>query len=192
MEDNFADSTELNCPSGLHNSNEEECAKRLQQRSNFVSVLESMRVTNHCFYVPLRRMITLPRVQPIQEVDVKTLEKRFEGGYIDGDRAFLISLFDDKESTMEVTEDRIATWDAHWKEVNDRFEEQLLSDPQYASFSGKMFFIWDGNHRHFAWWRHTNKEHSEDLDWHYSVFSIVVNPSGRILSLLNYMHDVNW
>jgi hypothetical protein len=96
-------------------------------------------------------MIHLPRVRPIQEVDVATLEKHFEGGYIDGDRAMYISIFYDHLSSMNVTEERIASWDPHWRDVNERFENQLQSNPDYVTFRGKMFFVWDGNHRFTAW-----------------------------------------
>jgi hypothetical protein len=55
-----------------------------------------------------------------------------------------------------------------------------------------MFFVWDGNHRFTAWWRHINAQHVDDLLWHYSVFCIVFDPKGCITLLLNCMHDVNW
>lgn len=137
-------------------------------------------------------MIPLPRVRPIQAVDVAILEKRFEGGYIDGDRALYVSIYDDHESTTNVTEELIASWDPHWRDVNERFEKELASNPDLASFQGKMFFVWDGNHRYTAWWKHINTEHANDIRWHYSVFCIVLDPKGRITSLLNCMHDINW
>lgn len=185
-------STFLKCPIGLRDSKEGEQARRLHQKSDFVKVLDSMRIPLGRFYVPLCRMIPLPKVRPIQEVDVATLEKRFEGGYIDGDRAMYISIFDDHLSSMNVTEEHIASWDPHWRDVNERFENQLQSNPDYVAFRGKMFFVWDGNHRFTAWWRHINAQHVDDLLWHYSVFCIVLDPKGRITLLLNCMHDVNW
>ena len=62
------------------------------------------------FYVPLCRMIPLPKVRPIQEVGVATLEKRFERYYIDGDRVMYIFIFYDHLLSMNVTEERIASW----------------------------------------------------------------------------------
>lgn len=180
------------CPSGLINAPEGERARRIHQKSNFVTVLESMRVTKGPFYVPLCRMVALPRVRPVQEVDVCALQKRFEGGYIDGDRSFYISLFDDFEKTCDISPEIKATWDSHWHSANEKFEEFLGSNPEYAGFSGKMFFVWDGNHRLNAWWRFISEVHPNDKTWHYSVSSVVLNPKGQISVLLNCMHDVNW
>ena len=180
------------CPSGLIDAPEGERARRVYQKSNFVTVLESMRVTKGPFYVPLCRMLALPRVRPLQEVDVCALEKRFEGGYIDGDRAFYISVLDDSENTCEVSPEIESTWDPHWKAANDEFEEFLGSNPEYACFQRKMFYVWDGNHRLNAWWRFIDGVHPSDRNWHYSVSSVVLNPKGQISVLLNCMHDVNW
>ena len=157
-----------------------------------MSVLERMRVTKGPFYVPLCRMVALPRVRPVQEIDVCALQKRFEGGYIDGDRAFYISILDDTENTRDVSPEVIAGWDPHWQSANEKFEEFLGSNPEYAEFSGKMFFVWDGNHRLNAWWRFITEVHPTDSAWHYSVSSVVLNPRGQISVLLNRMHDVNW
>ena len=69
----------------------------------FVKVLDSMRIPLGRFCVPLCRMIPLPKVRPIQEVGVATLEKRFEGNYIDGGRVMYISIFYDHTPSMNVT-----------------------------------------------------------------------------------------
>jgi hypothetical protein len=180
------------CPSGLTNAPEGERARRVHQKSNFVGVLESMRATNGPFYVPLCRMVALPKVRPVQEVDVCALQKQFEGGYIDGDRAFYISLYDDTENTQDVSSEIVDSWDAHWQSANERFEEFLLSRPEYSGFRGKMFFVWDGNHRLNAWMRFITDVHPTDPTWHYAVSTVVLNPKGQISVLLNCMHDVNW
>lgn len=176
----------------MKNNQEGERARRLHQKTNFATVIESMRVTKGPFFVPLCRMVPLPRVRPIQEVDVSALQKRFEGGYIDGDRSFYISIFNDEEMTRDVSPEIMATWDPHWLSANAKFEEFLLSNPDYANFRGKMFFVWDGNHRLKAWYNFINDVHSTEIAWHYSVSSVVLNPQGRISVLLNCMHDVNW
>ena len=66
-------------PTGLRVSKEGEQARRLHQKSDFVKVFDSMRIPLGKFYVPLCEMIHLPKVRPIQEVDVVIFEKRFEG-----------------------------------------------------------------------------------------------------------------
>ena len=58
-------STFLKCPIGLRDSKEGEQARRLHQKSDFVKVLDSMRIPLGRFYVPFCRMIPLPKVRPI-------------------------------------------------------------------------------------------------------------------------------
>ena len=36
-----------------------------------------------------------------------------------------------------------------------------------------------------------NEVHQDDIAWHYSISCIVLNPKGKVLVLLNYMHNVN-
>ena len=56
--------------------------------------------------IPLCRLVPLPRVRPMQEVDVRRLEVQFEDsdGYDDTDRALYVSIFNDKEATCDVGE----------------------------------------------------------------------------------------
>jgi hypothetical protein len=37
--------------------------------------------------------------------------------------------------------------DNHWKVVNVSFEEGLNSNEDLQRFNGKMFYVWDNNHR---------------------------------------------
>ena len=46
---------------------------------------------------------------------------------------------------MNVTEECIAFWDPHSRDVNERFENPLQSNPDYVTFRGKMFFVWNNN-----------------------------------------------
>lgn len=114
-----------------------------------------------------------------------------KGRYIDGDCAFYILVFDDREKTRDVTSDIILIWNLHWIVANERFEELLKSTPELVAFSGKMFFVWDGNHRFIAWSRYISELHADDPGCHYVVQSIVLNPSGQTSLLLSCMHDVS-
>jgi len=38
-------------------------------------------------------------------------------------------------------------WDNHWKVVNASFEEMLNANENLQKFNGRMFYVWDGNHR---------------------------------------------
>ena len=57
--------------------------------------------------IPLCKLMPLPRVRQVQEVDVRRLEVQFEDsdGYDDADHALYVSIFNDKEATCNVTEE---------------------------------------------------------------------------------------
>jgi hypothetical protein len=50
--------------------------------------------------------------------------------------------------------------------MNDRFEEFLHEEPNLRLLFGKMFHIWDGNHKLYAWFLYIEKVHPFDEDWH--------------------------
>ena len=75
--------------------------------------------------------------------------------------------------------------------ANERFKEHLAQDEDLAPLSGKMFFVYEGNHRFTAWWQHINKYHGSDADWHLSVDCILLDACGQNGVLLNAMNDIN-
>ena len=164
------------------------------EKRDYHFVLNSMRVLELGLRIPLCRLVPLPRVRPVQEVDVRCLEVQFEDsdGYDDVDCALYVSIFNDKEETCDVEEEHRATWSPHWHCANEAFELEFASSDVYAPLRGKMFFIWDGNHRFQAWWQSIKNNHFHEARWHFFVICIVLNPRGRIGPLLNAMYDVNW
>jgi hypothetical protein len=68
----------------------------------------------------------------------------------------------------------------------------LEKDSDLSQFVGKIFFVWEGNHRLTTWLRHINKHHSMDKNWHISVDCIVVDPRNCAAVFLNAMNDINW
>ena len=112
---------------------------QIHQKSNFVKVLDSMYILLGRFYVLFCRMIPLPKVRPIQEVDVATLEKRFKGGDIDGNRVMYISIYYDHLSSVNVTEEQIASWNSHWRDVNEHFEINFSKIPTMLHSERRYF-----------------------------------------------------
>ena len=51
--------------------------------------------------------------------------------------------------------------------------------------------MWDGNHRHQAWTEHILQGHSDNLDWHYRVRSIVLRTKDTTTSTITAMHNIN-
>lgn len=144
------------------------------------------------FSIPLCRLRCLPLVRPINEVDVSRLENEFVNGYRDGDRALYVSPYNNLDEVLNVSDDIKSSWSSFWQEANEEFDSMLLNNSDLAHLAGKMFFVWEGNHRLTAWSRHIDKHHSLDKDWHISVDCIVVDPRNSTAVFLNAMNDVNW
>jgi hypothetical protein len=68
----------------------------------------------------------------------------------------------------------------------------LATDPIFNVFCGKMLHVWDANHRVQAWMPIINQDHQNDLGWHYSVDSIILEVKGDIPTMLTALHEVNW
>ena len=144
------------------------------------------------FCIPLCRLQCLPLVRPISEVDVARLQNEFVMGYRDDDRAMYVAPYKNLDEVLHVSDDVRASWSLLWQEANDEFDSMFQNDPDLAHFVGKMFFVWEGNHRLTTWWRHINKHHSLDKDWHISVDCIVVDRRNCTAVFLNVMNDINW
>ena len=105
---------------------------------------------------------------------------------------FFVALENHEGKVVIVTKDVTDTWSPHWVTANTAFENKLLQDDDLKCFSNKMFHVWDGNHRLQAWLPVINKDHSDDLNWHYSVESIVLEVQRAVGLLLSALHQVNW
>ena len=130
-------------------------------------------------------------MRPINEVDVQRLENEFVNGYQDGDRVLYVALYNNHKDSLNVSDDIMASWDDHWKAASNRFDARLLADPDLTPMVGKLFYVWEGNHRLTAWWRHTNKFHANEEKWHMPVWCIVLDSRGNNGILLNAMNDIN-
>ena len=172
-----ADDEDESMPEGLTaDQSETMLCKRQKHDSN--SVINRLCIEPEAksrFSIPLCRLRTLPLVRPINEVDVQRLENEFVTGYCDGDRVLYVAIYNDKAETLDVSSDMYDSWSGLWQSANDRFEAELVADPDLARFSGKMFYVWKGNHQVTAWWRHVNNFHRDDKAWHISVHCIVLD-----------------
>ena len=128
-----------NCPIWLRDSKEREQAMKLHQKSDFVKALDSMRIPLNQLYVLFCRMINLPKVHQFKRLISlvwKNILKELHRWW----SCHVHIYFDDHLSSMNVTEENIAFKDPHWRVVNERFENQLQSNPDYITFRGQIFF----------------------------------------------------
>ena len=189
-----AEDEDESMPEGL-TADQSEIMLRKRQKRDSNSVINRLRIEPEAksrFSIPLCRLRTLPLVRSINEVDVQRLENEFITGYRDGNRVLYVAIYNDKAETLDVTSDLYDSWSGHWQSANDRFEAELVADPDLARFSGKMFYVWEGNHRVTAWWRHVNSFHRDDEAWHILVHCIVLDPRNETGVLLDAMNDINW
>ena len=144
-------------------------------------------------HIPLCRMISLPVVRPYLKNDVLNLASHFtKCGYMEGNGYFYVAIENNHGVSVDVSDSIKAQWSAEWIKVNDEFERMLQEDEDLKIFSQKMFQVWDGNHRLQAWMPIIEQEHSGDIEWHYSVESVILDPKGDIPSILTALHEVNW
>jgi hypothetical protein len=136
-------------------------------------------------------MRCLPFVRPINEVDVSRLGNEFVMGYRDGDRALYVSPYNNLDEVLYVSNDIMASWSSLWVEANEEFDVILRVDSVLAHIACKMLFVWEGNHRLSAWWRHVINHHSLDNHWHILVDCIVVDPRNATTVFLNAINDIN-
>ena len=189
-----ADDEDESMPEGL-TTDQSEIMLRKREKRDSNSVINRLRIEPEAksrFSIPLCRLRTLPLVRPINEVDVQRLENEFVMGYCDGDRVLYVSIYNDRAETLDVTSDMYDSWSGLWQSADDRFVAELNADPDLARFSSKMFYMWEGNHRVTAWWRHVNNFHCNDKAWHISVHCIVLDPRNETGVLLDAMNDINW
>jgi hypothetical protein len=66
------------------------------------------------------------------EINLSIMGRHLEGGYIEGQAAFYVSLENRDDQFANVR----SSWDAHWHFVNEEFEMELQStpDPTIRSF----------------------------------------------------------
>ncbi len=183
------------CPDDVTTASESEILHRKNLKVDTNGLINDLRINlvkKSRLQVPLCRMLVMDEVRAVGELDVQRLESEFVNGYREGDRVLYISAFNNLDVSCDVTDEIVQSWSPIWRKVNDEFEEELAADDDLAQLRGKMFYVWDGNHRVTAWTRHITKFHVDEEGWHYRVHCIVLDPRGSVARLLNAMSDVNW
>ena len=127
---------------------------RKSQKEDSNGVIQRLRIKPNGksrLSILLCRLRALPLVRPISEVDVQQLECDFVMGYRKGDRVLYVSTFNDILVDLRVSPEIMAARSPLWQEANAKFYVKLMNDLELAHLAGKMFFVWEGNHRLTAW-----------------------------------------
>ena len=138
-------------------------------------------------------MVCLPVVRPFLKNDVRKLASHFQkNDYLKGNGVFYVALEDNEGKTSDVSAKIFSTWSQYWVTMNNKFEAMLAADPALQVFCGKMFHVWDGNHRIQAWMPIISNDHLDDISWHYTVESNILVVNGDVVSMFTALHEVNW
>lgn len=144
--------------------------------------------------IPLCRMEPMRVVRPALLTDIKRLQNAFVYGYRPYSAAMYVAPTNHKGEGLEVSPEIRAKWKRRWQMEDEKFERVLNEDPDLASLSNKMFYVYDGNHRLLAWREFIETEHEDDAVWyseHGNPECLVLDVSQGRRQVLNAMHDIN-
>ena len=124
--------------------------------------------------------------------DVEKLKAEFVTGYRPGSACFYVLLKSFSLAEKHVQPADRQSWSEQWQVEDRKFEALLSTRPEFAAFSNKFFFVWDGNHRHTAWCEVISELHPHKASFHMPIRAVVIEPSleNRYI-LLNAMSGWN-
>ena len=125
--------------------------------------------------IPLCRMRNMQVVREALDSDVEKLVGDFCNGYVAGEAAFYVSLKDDNGYEHPVGEELRNSWGPIWNAVNDDFDKELAKNDFSSQWVGKMFYVWDGNHKTLTWMKCINDMHPDKKSWHYWVSLLLLD-----------------
>lgn len=127
--------------------------------------------------IPLCRCLVNERVRELRK-DLSLLKKVFEEeGYLMMKGMFVLSINLPDGSTKDVDEDIMKTWDKNWQLINEEFEEEIASKDEWSMLSGKMFYVWEGNHRTASWLESIKEMYRNDKKKHVRVMAQFIVPN---------------
>ena len=141
--------------------------------------------------IPLCRLMTMEAVRNLQVDSVEKLKVGFEAsGYVPKLSEFHITEFNEHGQCHTVDE-FMADWDPIWTRLNEDFEKECDSIPEFGILKNKMFWIFDGNHR-FSAWSQIAKKHPESHMYHPCVrFSLLDARKNGFKMIEQAMHQLN-
>ena len=143
-------------------------------------------------YIPFCRMVFMTAARSPLRSDVEKLKAEFVTGYRPRSTCFYVSLKSFSLIEKHVQPADRESWSTQWQQVDRKFEALLSSRPEFATFSNKFFFVWDGNHHHTPWCEVISELHPNDSSFHVPMRAVIIKPSmeNRHI-LLNAMSDWN-
>ncbi len=110
-------------------------------------------------------------------------------GYLGKLLEFHITEFD-HEKKGHIVDEYIDDWDDMWKAQSMDFDAECDQVEEFKQLKGKMFFVFDGNHRLNAWME-VSKENPDELRFHPRVRCTILNPGDGFRWIEQAMHALN-
>ncbi|MCO5577491.1 hypothetical protein L7F22_031322 [Adiantum nelumboides] len=145
--------------------------------------------------IPLCRCLVNERVRVLRK-DLSLLKKVFEEeGYLMMIGMFVLSVNLPDGTTKDVDDDIIKTWDKNWQLVNKEFEDEISSREEWSMLRGKMFYVWEGNHRTASWIESIKEMYRNDKKKHVRVMAQFIVPNQqeemRLIAALQRINIMN-
>ena len=125
----------------------------------------------------LCQMVPMTPVRSPLCSNVEKLKVEFVMGYWPGSACFYMSLKSFSLVKKHVQPADRQSWSEKWQVEDCKFEALLSTQQEFAAFSNKFFFVWDGNHRHSAWCEVISELHPNEDSFHVPVKAVVIEPS---------------
>lgn len=170
----------------------EEQLRRAVRGNSHTVLLEAVETPISELDIPLCRMIPMTDVRHPLKTDIQKLKSEFTGGYKRASACFYVSLSSFRMEEAIVTDEVRKGWSRLWRKEDEEFEGRLRGHPSLHKFSNHMFYVWDGNHRHIAWYDIINNIHKDDPEFHAPVKAVVLKVTPQNCNLvLHAMTDWN-
>ncbi|MCO5555628.1 hypothetical protein L7F22_009173 [Adiantum nelumboides] len=145
--------------------------------------------------IPLCRCLVNERVRVLRK-DLSLLKKVFEEeGYLMMKGMFVLSVNLPDGTTKDVDDNIIKTWDKNWQLVNKEFEDEISSREEWSMLRGKMFYVWEGNHRTASCIESIKEMYRNDKKKHVRVMAQFIVPNQqeemRLIAALQRINIMN-
>ncbi|MCO5591322.1 hypothetical protein L7F22_045304 [Adiantum nelumboides] len=113
-------------------------------------------------------------------------------GYLPEKGSFVVFFYNYKREETLLKPIIQSSWSPLWHEVDIEFEKEVSTKPEFKFLSGKMFYVWEGNHHLIAWMELISQMYKQNRTPHNRVFCSVIDPRQTFaISLLTGLQRVN-
>lgn len=123
---------------------------------------------------------------------IENLQSKFRtNGYVDDLSKFYVSMTNADGVKEFVSDDQRASWDDIWKNQDAILEAECAAVPEFQQLNNRMFCVFDGNHRLYAWTLVAN-ENPDVERFHPLVIARILRARREsMIKIESAMHELN-